>query len=397
MEGGASVDILVVGAGPAGLAAALACHRVGLRPFIVETSKRASAQAARGRSAALFNQTVAFLHRIGVWEPCMGAAEPLRALQFIDDTNRLLRAPDSLFRAAEIGEPAFGYNIANADLMSALCARAKSLDLPIIAAGPLVNFRKTQDKAVLAFEDGTEVAAMLVIAADGASSATRSAAGIGTVAWSYDQTAIATSFAHEGPHRGMCIELHRAGGPFTLVPLRGNMSSLVWVARKTEAARLAALSDADFAREVEKVSHLALGPISNVTERARFPLSFLVARELGLNRVALIGEAAHVAPPIGAQGLNLGFRDAQALTELIGAAKDRGEDIGGDDLLRAYSSARRGDIVSRTFGVDILNRSLISSFLPLQAARGLGLFALGAVGPLRRAFMHRGIAPSSVT
>jgi 2-octaprenyl-6-methoxyphenol hydroxylase len=393
----ASVDILVVGAGPAGLAAAIAFRDFGARPLVIDTSKQASAKAARGRSAALFNKTVAFLQQIGVWDSCSRSAEPLRVLQFIDDTGRLLRAPDRLFDASEIGEAAFGYNIANADLMAAIIARAKLLDVPITASGPLVSFRETETEAVLLFEDGTEVGAPIVVAADGAASATRQAAGIGTFGWSYDQTAIATSFSHERLHRGGCIELHRSAGPFTLVPLPGNRSSLVWVERKTEAERLLALNDADFAGEVEKVSHLALGAISDVAERASFPLSFLAARELGRRRVALIGEAAHVAPPIGAQGLNLGFRDAQVLADLLGAAKGRGEDLGCESLLRAYSTARRGDILSRTLAIDVLNRSLMSSFLPFQAARGLGLYALGAIGPLRRAFMRRGIAPSSIT
>ncbi len=145
---------------------------------------------------------------------------------------------------------------------------------------------------------------------------------------------------------------------------------------------------------MEKASHLALGRISNVSGLAGFPLSSLAVREYGRARVALVGEAAHVVPPIGAQGLNLGFRDVETLLGLIAAAKEKSEDIGSEDVLRDYSAARRGDIVSRTVGADVLNRSLLSSFLPLQAARGLGLYALGAVGPLRRAFMRRGMAPA---
>ncbi len=138
---------------------------------------------------------------------------------------------------------------------------------------------------------------------------------------------------------------------------------------------------------------MALGRVSDVSERARFPLSSLAVREYGRTRVALVGEAAHVTPPIGAQGLNLGFRDVEALLGLLAAAKEKKEDLGSDELLRSYSAARRGDIMSRTVGADILNRSLLSDILPLQAARGLGLYALGSIGPLRRAFMRRGMAP----
>ncbi len=388
------IDAIVVGAGPAGLAAALGCLRAGLAPAIVDTSRSASAEAAKGRSAALFNKTIDFLLRLGVWERCRGRAEPLRALQFIDDTGRRLRAPDCAFHAAEIGETAFGYNITNADLSAAFKAEAETQRLEILTPGPLVSFRETATKASLRFADGTELAAPLAIAADGRMSALREAVGIRKLAWAYDQVALAASFSHARPHRGVCIEFHRGAGSFTMVPLPGNNSSFVWVERKSEAERLLALDSDAFAHEMEKASHLALGRISNVSGLAGFPLSSLAVREYGRARVALVGEAAHVVPPIGAQGLNLGFRDVETLLGLIAAAKEKSEDIGSEDVLRDYSAARRGDIVSRTVGADVLNRSLLSSFLPLQAARGLGLYALGAVCPLRRAFMRRGTAPA---
>ncbi len=386
-------DVIVVGAGPAGLAAALGCLKAGLAPIVVDTSRAASAYAAKGRSAALFIKTIAFLQRLGVWDGCKAHAEPLKALQFIDDTGRRLRAPDCVFYADEIGETAFGYNITNADLAAAFRAEAEKLKLPILTPGPLTSFRETATRASLRFADGSELRASLAIAADGRMSATREAAGIRKLTWAYDQIAMAASFAHERPHRGVCIEFHRSGGPCTLVPLPGNASSFVWVERKNDAERLLALDDADFALEIEKSSHLALGRISTVSQRAAFPLSSLAVREYGRARVALVGEAAHVTPPIGAQGLNLGFRDVETLLGLLTAAKEKKDDIGSPDLLRRYSVARRGDIVSRTVGADVLNRSLLSSFLPLQAARGLGLYALGSIGPLRRAFMRRGMAP----
>jgi 2-octaprenyl-6-methoxyphenol hydroxylase len=387
-------DVVVVGAGPAGLAAALGCLEAGLAPVLVDTSKSASSEAAKGRSAAVFNKTVDFLQRLGVWSACRDRAEPLRALQFIDDTGRRLRAPDCVFHAEEIGETAFGYNISNADLVAAFQTEVEKRNLRILTPGPVISFRETATKASLRFADGTELAAPLAIAADGRMSALREAAGIRKLAWSYDQVALAASFRHARPHRGVCIEFHRSAGPFTLVPLPGNESSFVWVERKSEAERLVTLDDRDFAREIEKASHLALGRVSEVSARGRFPLSSLAVREYGRARVALAGEAAHVVPPIGAQGLNLGFRDVETLLRLLGQAREKGADIGSEDLLRNYSATRRGDIVSRTLGADVLNRSLLSSFLPLQAARGLGLYALGSIGPLRRAFMRRGMAPA---
>jgi 2-octaprenyl-6-methoxyphenol hydroxylase len=394
MTNAASTDVIIVGAGPAGLAAAFACQIAGLRPAVADTSRDVSAGAAKGRSAALFNKTVAFLNRLGVWEACAGFAEPLRVLQFIDDTGRSFRAPDCAFRAEEIGEKAFGYNIANADLARVFKAEAERRGLPILSPGKLTNFETGSSEVCVTFEDGTELRAPLAIAADGRASATREAAGIRSLAWSYDQIAIGASFSHERPHNDVCIEFHRNAGPLTLIPLPGNRSSLVWSERKSEARRVLDLDDPSFCAELEKASHFALGRVSEPGERAGFPLALVLVREYGRSRVALLGEAAHAAPPIGAQGLNLGFRDVETLTTLLGETHGRGEDIGADKLLRAYSFARRGDIMSRTLGLDVLNRSLLSGFLPLQAARGLGLYALGAIGPLRRAFMRRGIAPA---
>jgi 2-octaprenyl-6-methoxyphenol hydroxylase len=390
----ANVDAVIVGAGPAGLAAAFACQQIGLKPVVAGTSKSATAEAAKGRSAALFNKSVAFLQRLGVWEACQPAAEPLRTLQFIDDTGRIFRAPDCAFHAAEIGEPAFGYSINNSDLARVFNAEAARRGIAMLSPGRLVDLDSGDAAARLTFEDGTAFFAPLVIAADGRMSAAREAVGIRTLSWSYGQTALAGSFAHELPHNGVCIEFHRGAGPLTLIPLPGNRSSFVWSERRTDAERLLALADAEFAAEMEKASRFALGRISDLTPRAGFPLSSVLVREYGKARVALVGEAAHAAPPIGAQGLNLGLRDVETLAGLIAEAHAEGRDIGSAGVLRAYSVARRGDILSRTLSLDLLNRSLLSGFLPLQAARGAGLYALGTFGPLRRAFMRRGIAPA---
>jgi 2-octaprenyl-6-methoxyphenol hydroxylase len=394
MAESAHTEVIIVGAGPAGLAAALACQSAGLNPIIVNTSKAASQQGAKGRSAALFNRSVSFLQSLGVWDACQDAAEPLRSLHFIDDTGRILRAPDCAFHAAEIGEQAFGYNIANADLTRALESEAGRRGVKTVSPGRLLDLESGSGEARLRFEDGLELCAQLAIAADGRMSATREAAGIRSVTWSYDQLAIAGSFSHERPHNGVCVEFHRHAGPFTIIPLPGNRSSYVWSERAADAKRLLGLDDAQFSAEAAKASRFLLGRIFDPGERASFPLASVAVREYGRARVALVGEAAHAGPPIGAQGLNLGLRDAETLAALVAEARLNGADIGGDVLLRAYSAARRGDIVSRTLGLDLLNRSLLSGFLPLQAARGLGLYALNTIGPLRRAFMRRGIAPA---
>ena len=423
MNGFTRTDVAIIGAGPAGLAAAFACQDEGLKLTIVDTSKAASTAAAQGRSAALFNKTVAFLERLGVWQICGNAAEPLKTLAFTDDTGRMLRAPDCAFHAAEIGEGAFGYNIANAALAKAFACEAERRGIPVLSPGKLTGLGTgpAGTEAEARFEDGSVLYAPLIIGADGRNSSAREAVGIRSYSWNYSlrssspeggsanklrssspkdgganiQTAIAGSFSHERPHNGTCIEFHRDAGPFTLIPLPGNRSSFVWSVRKTEAERLLALDGASFAAEASKASHFALGRVFEPAGRAGFPLATVLVREYGRERVALAGEAAHAAPPIGAQGLNLGFRDVETLARLVGEAHRRGKDIGSPRLLRAYSASRRGDILSRTLGLDLLNRSLLTNFLPLIAARGLGLYALGTIGPLRRAFMRSGIAPAN--
>lgn len=389
----ANLDVAIAGAGPAGLAAALGFAARGFRVAVAETAPQASKKAARGRSAALLGVSVDFLRSLGLWAECAAHAAPLAELRFIDDTGRLLRAPDSVFRASEIGLEAFGYNIANADLARALRAAAEDRNVPVLETGPLAAISDDENGIRLEFERAV-FRARLAIAADGRTSPLREAAGIRALSWRYDQIAIATAFSHERPHDFTCIEIHRAAGPFTLVPLPGGRSALVWVERADEAQRLAALPDDAFAQEAEAVMRGRLGRLSDVAERGTFPLSALAARDYGRRRVALVGEAAHVTPPIGAQGLNLGFRDVEAIVRLAAEARDANRDFGGEDVLSAYSAARRGDILSRTAGIDLLNRSLLSDFLPLQIGRGLGLYALGTIGPLRRAFMRSGISPA---
>src|SRR6185312_4044971 len=217
------------------------------------------------------------------------------------------------------------------------------------------------ERAILATSTGRTLGARLVVAADGRDSPTRTAAGIPATSWSYTQTAIVTTFAHGRAHGGVSAELHRRPGPLTIVPGPGNTSSLVWVETHDEARRLAALDDAAFEHELASHIGCVLGTLSNFAPRRTYPLSGRTASSLGKRRVALVGEAAHVMPPIGAQGLNLGFRDAACIAEIAGEALSAGEDIGGDALLARYDRARRTDVAFRIFTVDLLNRSLLSS------------------------------------
>ncbi len=248
-------------------------------------------------------------------------------------------------------------------------------------------------QAVVNCGDGTLVTAQLVVGADGRRSICRAAAGIETDRFAYPQVALACTFAHARPHQDISTEFHTEAGPFTLVPLPGRRSSLVWVTNPNGTSRLAALSEEELSAEIERRSGSILGKVTAEPGRDLFPLAVETARSLSASRLVLVGEAGHVLPPIGAQGLNLGLRDAATVAELAIDARREGRGVGDDELTSRYEHIRRADVMARTVSVDLLNRSLLSDFLPIQGARGLGLFLLDRIAPLRRAVMREGVAP----
>jgi 2-octaprenyl-6-methoxyphenol hydroxylase len=210
----------------------------------------------------------------------------------------------------------------------------------------------------------------------------------------YDQAAIASSFRHGLPHQGVSTELHKENGSVTTVPLPDpHASSLIWVGPTSEITQLMQLNEEHFEEELGERLGGLLGPITGLSARAQFLVAGLSAGTLAANRTALVGEAAHILPPIGAQGLNLGFRDAAALADCVASALQSGSDLGGEDVLASYRRARQLDIMTRTVGVDLLSRSLLSSLIPVQAARGLVSHGLKALPPLRRMVMRLGLTP----
>jgi 2-octaprenyl-6-methoxyphenol hydroxylase len=242
--------------------------------------------------------------------------------------------------------------------------------------------------------DAYTATARLVVAADGTRSLARDAADIKVRRWSYRQTAVVATLATQYPHGGVSTEFHTENGPFTLVPLPGDRMSLVWVDRPEAAELNAGLPDAAFAQTVEERSQFIHGALRTESRPAVFPLSAALADRFAGRRIVLIGEAAHSFPPIGAQGLNLGFRDVTALRRLLARYR---ADPGAADALESYHRARQGDVRTRTIAIDLLNRSLLTDFLPLQAARGFALALVSNIPTARRALMQQGLADTRHT
>ncbi len=383
----------VIGGGPAGLVAALALAHFAVPTVLVTPS----AAGTDNRTTALIGTSVAALTALGVWEHCRRHAAALKTLRIVDDTGRLWRAPEVRFEAAEIGLDAFGWNIENMHLVAALRERVAATPGITRLDAPAQAVRIDDDGATVAIEGGAALRCRLVVGADGHNSLCRSAAGIAVDRGAYPQTALTYTLGHTRAHRDISTEFHTPHGPFTLVPLPGMRSSLVCVVAIAQAEQLSALAGTALDEEIERRSHSILGKTRVEPAHGAFPLAVATAARFAANRVALIGEAAHVFPPIGAQGLNLGLRDAVTVGEIAGDIHRAGGDIGGTDATAAYDRRRRPDVMSRTVAVDLLNRSLLSDFLPVQGLRGLGLYALDRIGPLRRAVMREGVAPRAAT
>jgi 2-octaprenyl-6-methoxyphenol hydroxylase len=383
-------DVVVIGGGPAGLAAAIALAQTGAQTALI--ARRAP--YADNRTTALLGGSVDLLRQLDVWPRCADKAAALQTMRLVDDTGRLIRAPEVRFSSHEIGLDEFGYNIDNRALMAALEQRAAELS----------NLSRFDDEAktvspedaVVAIRTGQDksLSARLVLGADGRQSLCRKAADIEVRRRELGQSALTFNIGHSRPHRNISTEFHTPQGPCVFVPLPGDRCSVVWVATPKEAERLMALSDAELSEAAEKQSHSILGRVTVEPGRHLFPLAIERPVQFAKDRIALIGEAAHVLPPIGAQGLNMGLRDVSDIADIVGNAMLSGEDPGAPPVLQRYDSARRADVASRTFAIDIANRSLLSDFVPMQTLRAAGLHLIGALGPLRRIAMREGLAPS---
>jgi 2-octaprenyl-6-methoxyphenol hydroxylase len=383
-----SEEIAVVGGGPAGLVAAVALARGGSKTVLF-ASKPVHPDR---RTTALLGGSVQVLKSLGLWAELEAKAAPLVRLRLVDATQRLIRTPEVLFDANELGLDAFGQNVENELLRTSLYeAAARSANLRIVEAA--VEQVQIEDNSVALRANGADERFALVVGADGRQSICRRAAGVRTQRREFSQVALAMNLRHTRPHNNVSTELHTESGPFTLVPLPGERSSLVWVVDAAESQALLALPDRDLSREIEDRAHSILGRMEIDGERGSFPLAVEVAERFADRRIAFVGEAAHVLPPIGAQGLNLGIRDAAMIAEIIADARRAGGDPGGPEVMEAYETRRRPDVRARTLAVELMNRSLLSDFLPVHAVRGLGLAIASQSGLVRRALMREGLGP----
>jgi 2-octaprenyl-6-methoxyphenol hydroxylase len=393
--------VVVVGGGPVGMATALGLAQAAVDTVLVTPERSADRfdRVPNLRTAALFAPSLALMQRLGVMDIVEDDSAILAGIRIVDCLGGLLRAPEILFTASEIGRSSFGLNVPNAPLIKALSAllderaRSETGHLTWLQGRTVVGVSPGTGSIGVTLDDTTSLNADVVVAADGQKSLCRSAALIGWEHKLYDQVAVTTTFDHQRPHSGISTEFHRPAGPLTTVPMPGNRSSLVWVDRPTVAERLLAMSDEEFMATLENQLEGLLGSLSAPSRRGRFPLAWGKATVCAAQRVMLVGEAAHVMPPIGAQGLNLGLRDTAHLIDCIVDASVAGRDLGGAETMGAYNSARSTDIARRMTAVDALNRSLLTDMAPVRWARGAGLHALAALPALKRRLIEEGLHP----
>ena len=391
------VDILISGGGIAGLTAACAFGNAGFSVLCVDPAAPVTTRAADGadlRSTAFLQPAQALLERIGLWARLAPHATPLQTMRIIDAGGadaapRLSRN----FDASELSELPFGWNLPNWLLRREILAHLKGLKNVEFRPGIGTDGLTTREaEARVRLTNGSHVRARLVIAADGRASPIRRSVGIDVRTIRYGQKALAFAVTHPIPHSNVSTEIHRSGGPFTLVPLPDHegmpSSAVVWMERGTEAQRLAALDTAEFEAEASARSCHVLGPLTLATRRSVWPIISQIADRYSAQRVALIAEAAHVMPPIGAQGLNTSLADLHALLELAQASPDT---LGDAAMLDAYHRARHTEVALRMRGIDLLNRASMMDAQPLRDARAFGLNALHALAPVRRGLMRLGM------
>jgi len=384
------IDLVIGGAGFAGLALAVALREGLGEAFAVTVADPALATAPSKdpRASAIAAAARRLFEAIGIWDAVAADAQPMLDMVITDSKLDDAVRPTFLSFGGDVeeGEP-FAHMVENRHLIDALVNKAKviGVDLRVDA---VAGFAPAVNAIDVAFAGGKTIAARLLVGADGAKSKIREQAGIATHGWNYDQSAIVCTVAHERDHNGRAEEHFLPAGPFAILPLTGKRSSIVWTESAREAERIVALPDEDFHAELEKRFGLHLGDLTVIGPRRAFPLGLFTARSFIAERLALIGDAAHIIHPIAGQGLNMGLRDVAALAEAVADAARLGLDIGAADVLERYQRWRRFDTMTMGVATDGLNRLFSNSSDALRLARDLGLGVVERLPALKRVFIR---------
>lgn len=380
-----TADIVIVGGGLAGAAAAVGIARLGFT-----TIHLAPKAPADRRTSALMGPSIKVLVDTGLVDDVSKLGTPLAKIRIIDATNRLLRAPETLFDSTEANIECFGWNFGNQDLLSAFDNVAKTLSNYKKIEVPFSSMSREGDGFSVQLEDGQNIACHLLVGADGKKSAVRAAADITVREKKHRQSALVADLNLERPLDDMSVEFHYPNGPFTLVPAGGNRANLVWI-DNAETLNDAVVGGDDALVDIfqTRAQHL-FGKLELASSATIFPLSSLTATSTGANGIVLVGESAHAFPPIGAQGLNLGLRDIADLLKLL-QTTDRDQSNWADRVSTQYSERRASDLKRTSTMVDMLFQSLLLDFLPMQAVRAGGLWALKIMPHLRKKAFAQGM------
>ncbi|WP_113911558.1 UbiH/UbiF/VisC/COQ6 family ubiquinone biosynthesis hydroxylase [Roseovarius dicentrarchi] len=386
-------DIVIVGGGLNGPALALALAHSGLTVTIVDALPEdvRNDTAFDGRAYALALASVRLLRAIRVWDSIEDRTQPMLEIKVSD--GRAGAGPLSPFYLhfdhAELEEGPMGHMCEDRVLRPALLAKMnETSEITQISGDAVVSQTTGPDGATLTLASGKTLRTRLIVGADGRSSGTASRAGIQRTGWGYGQTALVCALSHELPHHGIAHQFFMPPGPLAILPLPGNMSSIVWSESDKTAAEFAALSDDDFLHVLRPRFGDFLGEISLTGKRYTYPLGLTVANSFVAPRVALIGDAAHGMHPIAGQGLNAGLRDVGALHQVLTDARQRGEDLAAPDVLERYQRWRRFDVATLAMTTDLSNRLFSNDNPLLRAVRDIGMGAINAAAPVRRAFMR---------
>ncbi|GEO85845.1 MULTISPECIES: ubiquinone biosynthesis hydroxylase [Alphaproteobacteria] len=384
------LDLLIVGGGYVGLSVAVAVKQAAphLAVEVIEAAPD-GAWKKDPRASAIIAAATKMLDVFGIWDRIEPEAQPITKMIVTDSkTSDPVRPVFLTFDGTvEEGRP-FAHMIPNVAMVGALRAACEQAGISIRQGVRATGFKNTGPAAELTLSDGSVLSARLVVACDGVRSKLRDLAGIKTVTWDYGQSGIVTTVEHERPHDGCAEEHFLPSGPFAILPLKGNRSSLVWTERTAEADRLVASDDLVFEEELERRFGHKLGPIRATGDRRAFPLGLTLARQFVAPRIALAGDAAHGIHPISGQGLNLGFKDVAALAETIVAADRLGLDIGDLNVLERYQTWRRFDTFRMGVTTDVLNRMFSNDFTPLRVIRDVGLGLVDRLPVLKSYFIR---------